>query len=300
MASLGVPKQGLHRRWWAAATLLIGVGLLVHLACKECSYYTAPLSAQALDPRHADLRSSGRIGLPLGLLAALLMLVNLAYLVRRRLVAATWLGGLRGWMDLHVVSGLLAGGCVLVHAAGHLRSASATVASIALAIVLFTGLIGRYVLAQLPRTREGRELSLDEAHARFADLRAQLTEFGLPPLEAPPTGAQEGVSRWRALRGVLFGDAAARASHERYRALLRDRTLDEGVRRRIEPLLTAILREAQRLGRLRDLSALMASWRFLHRWLALVMVGTALCHIALAVRWGSLDWHALDPRSFLP
>ncbi|MBL8839946.1 MAG: hypothetical protein JNL90_00270 [Planctomycetes bacterium] len=300
MASLGDPKQGLHTPWWAALTLIGGVGLLVHHVCKECSYYMAPLGAQALDPRHAALRSSGRVGLALGVVAAALMVLNLAYLVRRRWVGASWLGSLRGWMDLHVVSGLLAGGCVLLHAAGHLRSASATVASVALAIVLFTGVIGRYVLAQLPRTREGRELSLDEANARFAELRAQLSEFGLPPLELPPSESLRAISRGRALLGVLFGDPVARAAHERYRALLRDRTPEAAIRRRIEPLLDSILREAQRLARLRDLSALMASWRFLHRWLALVMVGTAICHIALAVRWGSLDWHALDPRNFLP
>ncbi|MSR47039.1 MAG: hypothetical protein EXS13_08235 [Planctomycetes bacterium] len=65
------------------------------------------------------------------------------------------------------------------------------------------------------------------------------------------------------------------------------------MRRRVEPLLAAILREAQRLARLRDLSALMASWRFFHRWLALVMVGTALCHVVLAVRFDSLDFGKL-------
>ncbi len=284
------PANRLRTAWWAPLALLAGIGFLVQLLCTECSYYTAPLTAQALDPRHPRLRSSGDVGLALGVAAVALMGINLAYLVRRRLVASTRLGGLRGWMDLHVVSGLLAGGCVLVHAAGHLRSASATVASVALGVVLATGIIGRYVLAQLPRTREGRELSLDEAHSRFTQLRTQLTGLGLPPLELLPAETQGSPSRLRALFGVLFGDANARAAHARYRELLRERSPDPAVRRRIEPLLATILREAQRLARLRDLSALMASWRFLHRWLALVMVGTAICHIALAVRWGSLDF----------
>ncbi|MSR47038.1 MAG: hypothetical protein EXS13_08230 [Planctomycetes bacterium] len=196
----------------------MGITLLAFLAWRDSSYYRAPLTAQAMHPRHAILCSSGEVGLALGVAAIALMVVNLAYLVRRRLVASDWLGGLRGWMDLHVVSGLLAGGCVLLHSTVHLRSAPAAIASVALGIVLITGVIGRYVRAQLPRRREGRELSLDEARARFAELRHQLAALGLPPLELAPTEANGAVSRLLALRGVLFGDRAARAAHERYRS----------------------------------------------------------------------------------
>lgn len=285
--------------WWPLLVLAAGIVVLARLAWNGCSYYMAPLAEQALDARHVRLRSSGSIGLLLGVTAAALILVNLAYLVRRRLVDAAWLGSLRTWLDLHVVSGLLAGGCVLVHAAGHLRSASAAVASAALGVVLLTGLIGRYVLAQIPRTREGRELSLDEAQARLAELRGEAAGLGLPPLELPPAAPMTVASRLAALRGALFGDAAARAAASRWRALLEERTTDPVVLARARRHVDAILREAHALARLRDLSALMASWRFFHRWLALVMVGTAACHVALAVRWGELDFAALSPRALL-
>jgi hypothetical protein len=290
----------LRTPWFPLAALVAGLATLARLAWIECSYYTAPLVQQALDDRHGRLRSSGSVGLLLGLAAAALIVVNLAYLVRRRLLGAAWLGGLRGWLDLHVVSGLLAGGCVALHAAGHLRSASATVASGALAIVLLTGLIGRYVLAQIPRTREGRELSLDEARARFAELRRDFAALGLPPLEFAPVAGKRRPTKLGTLARVLFGDREARASARRYRALLAERSPDAAVRARVAAHVDAIVAEAQSLARLDDLTALIASWRFLHRWLALVMVGTAACHVALALRWselrlGELSWRGLWP-----
>ncbi len=284
----------------ALTLLLPGLLALALLACRECSYYQAPLAVQALDARHERLRSSGPVGLALGVIAAALILLNLLYLVRRRLLAAGWAGTIRGWLDFHVVSGLLAGGCVALHSAGHFRSASATMASAALAIVLLTGVIGRYVLAQIPRTREGRELSLDEAHARFEALRARLAEFGLPPLELPTATPATTRSKLRALRGVLFGDAASRATARAWRARFEQAEPDAATRSRVLPKLAEIRREADRLARLNDLTALMNSWRFLHRWLALVMVGTALCHVALAIRWGELRFSELSLRELLP
>jgi len=296
------PSPERPRRTPLVASILLTSGLLALalLAWRECSYYQAPLAVQALDSRHERLRSSGPLGLALGVIAVALILLNLLYLVRRRLLAASWAGSIRSWLDLHVVSGLLAGGCVALHSAGDFRSASATMASAALGIVLVTGLIGRYVLAQIPRTREGHALSLDEAHARFETLRARLAELGLPPLERPAATPVTTGSKLRALRGVLLGDAASRATARAWRARFEQAEPDAATRSRVLPQLAAILREADRLERLNDLTALMASWRFLHRWLALVMVGTALCHVALAIRWGELRFREWSLRELLP
>jgi cytochrome b561 len=42
------------------------------------------------------------------------------------------------------------------------------------------------------------------------------------------------------------------------------------------------------LDRHRELRSLMASWRFLHRWLALLMLAVILCHIVVAFKFGDL------------
>jgi hypothetical protein len=271
----------------AVAAATFGLAVLALFVAARRDYYLAPLARQALDPRHATLRSSGRVGLLFGAVAASLVVVNLAYLVRRRFAAARWLGSLRAWMDVHVVTGLLAAGFASVHSAFHLRSAVGSVAVVALLVVVATGVVGRWVHSRIPRTREGRELELDEALARFEEIRREVAELGVPPLAFGPAAA-DGVARpWLpvALVRLLVGDAAARRELLRRRTLLRERVSDRATLRRLEPLLVRAHREAQALARLRELSGLMASWRFLHRWLALVMVGAAACHVALALRY---------------
>jgi len=284
----------------AAAALTLGAGALGAWCWLARAYYLEPLTAQAQDARHAVLRSAGSAGLLFGVLALALIAANLAYLLRRRAPAASRFGSLRAWLDLHVVTGLFSGGCVLLHSACTLRSAAGTVAALSLAIVLATGVVGRFVLARVPRTREGRELSLDEARARFEELRAELSHLGLPPLAAAAVEPRERRSTLAALARAVFGDAAARAEHRRYRVLLLERLPDPAQRRRIEPTLRRIVAEAQTLARLQELSALMASWRFLHRWLALVMVGTAACHVGIALKYARLAPWAQVLRGWLP
>ena len=43
-----------------------------------------------------------------------------------------------------------------------------------------------------------------------------------------------------------------------------------------------------RLARYRELRALMRSWRFFHRWLALLMLILVIFHVAIAVQFGDL------------
>jgi len=279
----------------AAASLALAAGAFGSWCWLARSYYRSPLGDQAIDSRYDHLRSAGTFGVLFGILAVVLMLANLAYLIRRRMPVTGRYGSLRAWLDVHVVTGLLAGGCVLLHSGFSLRSAAGSIAGLSLSIVLLTGVIGRWVLAQIPRTREGRELSLDEARARFEELRTELAHHGLPPLETTAIAARETGSPLAALARVLTGNPEARAEHRRYRDLLGQKIRNPDERRRLEPILRRILTEAQALVRLQELSALMQSWRFLHRWLALVMVGTAGCHIVIALNYARFaTWaHAL-------
>ena len=54
------------------------------------------------------------------------------------------------------------------------------------------------------------------------------------------------------------------------------------------PLLRGVAREGQWLARYHELRTLMRGWRFLHRWLALVMLMLAAFHIGVAIRFGDL------------
>ena len=56
----------------------------------------------------------------------------------------------------------------------------------------------------------------------------------------------------------------------------------------ILPLARRFCRDRQWLARYAELRSLMGAWRFLHRWLAILMFILAIFHITLAVRFGDL------------
>jgi len=266
----------------ACGVLALVAFLLVHL-----DYYLLPPSGQALHPDHAALRSSGRLGLLFGMLGTAMILLNLLYLVRRRLIRWRWPGSLRSWMDFHIASGIFSAALVALHSTLRPRGALGTTAAAALAVVIVTGVIGRYLYSRIPRSIEGRELRLNEVRERYGRLLASLERFGirldLTRLRTKPYG-----SKLRAFVGLILGDPRIRRQYGEARRILQVSSLDPASQARILPVLRRMVSERASIQRYEELHALMASWRFLHRWLALVMIGSVVAHVAFAVLFGDL------------
>jgi hypothetical protein len=70
--------------------------------------------------------------------------------------------------------------------------------------------------------------------------------------------------------------------------LLKKRLRGRPEARRLLPIARAFSRDRRRLARLDDLRGLLGTWRFFHRWLAIVMLVLAVFHIAIALRFGDL------------
>ncbi|HTM19438.1 MAG TPA: hypothetical protein VL172_02985 [Kofleriaceae bacterium] len=138
------------RRWLLPGVLVVVLGAVVgYLAWKGWDYYRLPLERKPEHPDFRSLRPSGSYGHGLGMLGGVLVFANLLYLVRRRLQGYR-LGPMPVWLDLHAFTGLLAAALIAFHSAFQLRSQLATITSISLAVVVLTGVIGRFLHALLP------------------------------------------------------------------------------------------------------------------------------------------------------
>jgi hypothetical protein len=240
---------------------------------------------------HPWLRSSGRIGLPFGIGASVLFVMNLGYLVRKRLVRWTFLGALRRWMELHVLTGFLGGGLVLIHSSLAPSSALGTLALVSMAVTLCTGIVGRMIYVRVPRSKEGRELEFAQVKEALAGYRAELERGGvrLAWLES----GEPAKRKAHAGLVLLFRSlAAGMAEHRReYRRLKETITASETLRPAaadLLPLAKAYAMHAQWFSRYSDLRALIATWRFFHRWMAVLMLCVVACHIVVAVWFGML------------
>jgi len=262
---------------------VVSVMLLGAFTVAHRDYYELPDRARPAHAEHASLRSSGPIGLGAGLAGAAAFLLNLSYLVRKRMAQTRWLGSLRAWMGFHVATGLLGATLVLLHAAFLPKSALGVLASAALAIVVATGLIGRYLYSLVPRSMSGRELEREELRRRLEQSRTELIDAGFDAavLDRPvidPTLARRGALA--RIGRVIVGDRWVRREFARLRKHLAS---DE-----LLPIVRRFARDEQRLARYAEARALLGAWRFLHRWLALAMLCVVGFHIYIALRFGSI------------
>jgi thioredoxin reductase/ferredoxin len=258
-------------------------------------YYALPLLARLDSPWHARLRPAGSIGLPLGAFATALIVCNLVYLARRGEAFRLRWGSLQRWMSAHVVTGVLALLAALVHGAMAPRSTVGGHALAALAVLVATGAIGRYFYAFVPRAANGRELALEELHARLATLSAEWDrgnrEFGERVRNA--VGELTASGRWNGtflhrLVALITSQRGLRATIERLQREGREQGLPRDQLEELGVLARRAHRSALMAAHYEDLRALMASWRYFHRWVALFMVLILVLHIVAALRYASM------------
>lgn len=293
MRSSSHKKNMLVLRTWVL--LVIGVtsfiGFAIFLSGHR-DYYTLGRAQRPLHEAHATFRSSGSIGLPTGLIATALFVLNLGYLVRKRLIRFTILGPLRMWMDVHVLTGFIGGGLIVFHSALAPASALGMLATVALGTTLLTGLIGRTIYIQVPRSLEGRELDFGQVKSELQERREELESAGMDAqwLVRP-------IGRLSDPHTSLIGCFVSmvrgyRKRTREYRQLRRQVLASPELQpasRKILPLARDFCIHAQWLERYHELRGLIASWRFFHRWLAILMLCVVAGHIIVAFRFGDLQ-----------
>ncbi|MCA9281568.1 MAG: NAD(P)-binding domain-containing protein [Phycisphaerales bacterium] len=285
---------------YAQIALLIGTALVLFWAVIHSGYYGAPLLIRPSLASHHMLRPSGPIGLMFGVLAVSFFVFNLTYLVKRSVRWGRWLPGtLRGWMNAHVFTGVSSLLCVLVHCGFALRNVVGGHALVALIIVVVTGAIGRYIYAFIPRAANGREVDLDEVRTRLVSMSSAWDEAGRGYGEEVRREIDHLIhaGRWRPgllarVGALISGQVRLSRTLRRLRAQGRTGDIPGDEIRDV----TLIARRAYRLSLMvthyEELRALLSSWRYFHRWLALLMVLLTIAHVATALRYADLRWKA--------
>ncbi|RJO74256.1 MAG: 4Fe-4S dicluster domain-containing protein [Myxococcales bacterium] len=104
-------------------------------------------------------KPTGIIGHSLGVAALAFMAINFSYFARKEFKPLRGVGDIRAWMATHVVSGILALCILLVHSSLYLKNIFALTLYLSFGLVVFTGLLGRYLYAFVPLDPLGRPLT---------------------------------------------------------------------------------------------------------------------------------------------
>jgi dihydropyrimidine dehydrogenase (NAD+) subunit PreT len=260
------------------------------------TFYRSSIDLRFDHPDYGALRSTGMVGQGYGVAGSALILTNLLYLARRRLA---WLpvGSLSAWLDFHVFTGL--GGSILVvyHSAFQLRAPIATVTSVSLAVVVVTGLIGRYIYALAPKTGdrvvEERLRELERLLPTFtSSVRSALAKI---PTKELPTNASIVRVFWTLPSWVLQAGRRRRAVQKLARADAQLAQIrKEGEKAFVKDLVREISRlTSSELDRVAGASMLRL-WRAFHRYMAILMLLSVGVHIGVAWYYG-YRWIWSDP-----
>ena len=163
---------------YAAATA--AVLLILFLTVYGFDYYKLSSIDRPFSPKHSLLKPSGRIGIKLGISGVGLFGVIFFYAVRKRIPALARRGSMRHWLNFHVVAGCTAPVVIAFHSAFKFRGVAGAAFWLMFAVAL-SGIIGRYLYAQIPRSLNSAELSLQELEAQEEELRNRLEHQRILP-----------------------------------------------------------------------------------------------------------------------
>lgn len=279
-----------HRIYIFTMSAIVAVAA-VYLGAKGYSYYSTPLEMRFEHPDHAQFKPSGMFGHGLGIVGTLLILVGVVlYIARKRYGFLERLGRLKYWLEFHIFLCSLGPVLVLYHTAFKFGGI-VSVAFWSMVAVVLSGVAGRFIYVQIPRTLEGRALSLSEVKAMKTDLsdalrnQYRLDEKSLRAvLDAtlPHTSAGAGGFAARVVK-KYFEDRRAVSGVRR--ALL-ENAVPRANARQITRLIGNELSLNNRIERLQTMQNLFRYWHVAHLPFALIMLIIVVVHVAVALAFG--------------
>jgi hypothetical protein len=225
-------------------------------------------------PRPASL-----LGHALGVVGFLMMVsTETLYSLRKRLPGFS-VGPLRGWLQVHIFTGIVGPYLVLLHTGGKFHGL-AGVAALLTVLMVVSGFVGRYLYTAVPRTQEGAEVAIRQLEDQLVHADRLLRALSCQGLAAAPPRPSwllvlgRGLLRWRQRRRV------------------RRAVQDLDVASRVQaPQLEALLAERYRLqvqiASLAPTRWLLALWHAAHVPLGVVLFTLAFIHIGAALYYAT-------------
>lgn len=238
------------------------------------------------------------LGYMLGITGGIMMLSLLLYPARKYWKPLQRAGTVRAWFATHMFLGIAGPALVVVHSNFRLDSTNATVAMSIMLLVVASGIIGRYIYAQITEEASGRR---SEVTQLLQDAHALREAFGqdmehAPHIEAELSGYEEEAQAYRnsalgSFRAAVYLAPKARKSRAYIKReadsiisarALRERWTAQEHAERIEAVhahFDAYFAAVQKAASLHFFARLFQQWHILHMPLFLLLILAAAGHV---------------------
>ena len=132
------------------------------------------LEERFFDPSHTTLKPSGTWGHGFGIIGTLMMIFGVAiYMIRKRAKSLIRLGYLKHWLEFHIFLCTVGPILVLYHTSFKFGGI-VSVSFWSMVLVVLSGVVGRFIYIQIPRTVQGREIDMKDLASMREDLAEKL------------------------------------------------------------------------------------------------------------------------------
>ncbi|MBT8275190.1 MAG: hypothetical protein KJO39_03515 [Bacteroidia bacterium] len=249
----------------------------IYLVYTGYSYYNTALEERFYHPQHDWFKPSGAYGHGLGIIGTLMILIGVSlYIARKRYNFMAKYLRLKYLLEFHIFLCTLGPIMVLFHTAFKFGGI-VSVAFWSMVAVVLSGVIGRFIYIQIPRTIEGRELSLQEVKGMKTDLSTVLRE-------------DYNLDDSTILLFISFTqvekDRQEKVSPGVLKKALKRSNVPVDQRRSVLKLLKNERTLGKRISRLQTMQKLFKYWHVAHLPFALIMLVIVIIHIAVTLAFG--------------
>ena len=274
-------------------SLLVAIVFIVFITLlyKGMSYYNLNLEERVYHPDHALLKPSGIYGHGMGIIGSLLIIIGVGtYAIRKRYRIFSRMGLLKHWLEFHIFLCTLGPILVLFHTSYKFGGLVA-ISFWSMVAVFLSGIIGRFIYIQIPRTTEGRELSLNEVREMKIDVAGTVKNSYNLDDETYNIIVDTIKKRFELYHSNFFVRSIRKYFNDRktikiVKRALYNTKLSRVERKEILSIVRADIKLNKRIERLETMRSLFKYWHVAHLPFALVMLIIMIIHVGVTILFG--------------
>jgi hypothetical protein len=274
-------------------TTLVGIVVLTFLALLDIGmpYYMVNMEERFYHPDYNLLKPSGILGHGMGIIGSLLIVIGVSiYMARKRYRIFSRLGILKYWLEFHIFLCTLGPLLIVFHTSFKVGGLVA-ISFWSMVAVFLSGVIGRFIYIQIPRSIEGRELSLAEVRGLKTDVAGTImSSYNINEesfkIISESTKKKIDLYHFNPIIGFIRKYNDDRKSYRAVKAVLRKNKLPGKEKKKILGLVRDDILLNRKIDRLDLMQKMFQYWHVIHSPFALVMLIIMLIHVAVTIVLG--------------
>ena len=249
----------------------------IYLGYTGYSYYNTSLEERFYHPHHNWFKPSGIYGQGLGILGTAMIFFGVTiYIARKRYNFLSKYIRLKYLLEFHIFLCTLGPILILFHTAFKFGGI-VSIAFWSMVAVVLSGVIGRFIYIQIPRTIEGRALSLREVQDMKTDVAGILNDRYT--LES---------NTIQIVTSLISGETTNgdKKTLGHLRKVLNRKDLPKKDRKMIIKMVKDEISLTGRIARLQKMQELFKYWHVVHMPFALIMLIIVVIHVGVTLAFG--------------